>query len=56
MVYVNVYVSRKLVLDPSVILVFAFAVITILLGSYLANSPFDFMRYFVIVNCMFVDV
>ena len=49
-VHVNVYKSRKLLLDPSIVLMFAFAVITVLLVSYLANSLFEFMRYIVIVN------
>ena len=45
MVYVTVYTPKKPLLDPSVALMFLIAVTTVLLASYIANTPFDFLRY-----------
>ena len=44
-VHVNVYKPRRPVLDPSLALMFAIAVTTALLASFIANSPFEFLRY-----------
>jgi hypothetical protein len=40
-----VYTPKKPVLDPSVAVMFFVAVTTVLLAAYIANTPFDFLRY-----------
>ena len=45
MVYVTVYTPKKPILDPSIALMFFVAITTVLLAAYIANTPFDFLRY-----------
>ena len=45
MVYVTVYTPKKPALDPSVAVMFFVAVTTVLLAAYIANTPFEFLRY-----------
>ena len=41
----TVYTPPGVPLDPSAALIFLIAVTTVVLGSYLANTPWEFLRF-----------
>ena len=49
-VYLSAFTPYSPPADPSSIVIFLTAVITVLLASFIANSPFEFLRYGVYIS------